>query len=139
MEIWGMSISLTFALSVWAAVLSTVLSFLKIQEYWINRFKIDISLIYRSHPELGNDISIKNLSSKPILLESMEIYSKKGIWPFSKITYLWTPEDSWLNARIESIDTKVYTFSEADYFSWSRKDIYVRLHVAGKRIIDRKI
>jgi len=139
MEVQGIQIDAQLLLALWGAILSSILSFCKIIEYWGNRFKIQISWIFRGDIEMGHDISITNLSSKPILLEYMEIFSKKGIWPFVHENYFWSPEDYWLNAKIEPSDTKVYNFSESDYFGWKTKDTYVRLYFAGKKTITKKI
>lgn len=130
---------MAFLLSLWGAVLSSFLAILKISESWNNRFQIRVTWILRGSEEMGHDISIQNLSSKPVLLESMEIFSTKGIGWFGRESYIWTPEDSWLNARIQPSDTKVYNFSEGDYFGWSRKKVKVRLYFAGRKPITRKI
>lgn len=134
MEIFGIKVGLTLVLSLWGAVLSTILSILKVMEYWDNRFKIELSPILRGDAEMGHDLSIKNLSSKPVLLEYMELFMKKG----KEEKDIWSPEDSFLNARIEPHDTKMYNFSEADYFPW-KKGVYARLHFAGKKPITKSI
>ena len=126
---------ITLLLAIWGSVLSTALAGFKIFEYWNNRFKIEVSPLFRGAPELGHDISIKNLSPKPVLLEHMELYRKKG----DEIVNLWSPEDSFINARIEPYGNKVFNFSEGDYFGWNAGEVYVRLWFAGKKEITRKI
>ena len=125
---------LTFILSIWGAVLSSILSVMKIIEYWNNRFQIDVSPILRGSDDVGHDISIKNLSSKPVLLEYMEIFQKIG----NEEKRIWSPEDAFINARIDPFDSKVFNFSEADYFLW-KKGTYIRLHFAGRKTINRSI
>lgn len=139
MDILGTHYDITFLLSLWGALLSTVLSTLKIVEYWRNRFQVRISPILRGDVNMGHDISIQNLSSKPVLLEYMEIFTKTGKWPFKKEKYIWSPEDSLLNARIKPANAKVYNFSEGDYFGWNTNPVYVRLYFAGKKPITKKI
>lgn len=139
MDILGTHYEVTFLLSLWGAVLSTILSVMKLVEYWNNRFQVKISPVLRSDIDMGHDISIQNLSSKPVLLEYMEIFMQKGIWPFRQEQYFWSPEDSLLNARIEPSDAKVYNFSQGDYFSWKSKPVYVRLYFAGRKSITKKI
>jgi len=130
-----MEIDLAIVLSLWGATLSTALAAIKIYESWGGRFQIEISPIFRSSPELGNDISIKNLSSKPVLLEYFEVFSKQK----GKERSIWSPEDSWLNVRIDSNDTKVYNFSESDFFSSKHSPIYIRLYFAGQKSITKNI
>ncbi|MGB5965585.1 MAG: hypothetical protein WBF77_04790 [Sulfurimonadaceae bacterium] len=139
MDIFGTDLEVIFLLSLWGAVLSTILSVLKIVEYWNNRFQVEVGQILRGDEDLGHDISIKNLSSKPILLEYMELFTKKGNWPFRQKKYIWSPEDSWLNARIEPSDAQVYNFSGSNYFGWNNQNIYVLLYFAGKKPITKKI
>jgi len=133
MDILGNNPDLTKILACWGALLSTILCVVKLSEVWKERFNIEVDRILRGCADMGHDIGIKNLSSKPVLLEYMEIYSKKGRWPFRKRNYIWSPEDSWLNSRIEPHDTKVYNFSQGEYFPWSGRKVYIRLHFAGRK------
>lgn len=126
---------ITLLLAIWGSVLSTLLAGFKLFEYWNNRFKIEVAPLFRSVPELGHDISIKNLSPKPILLEYMEFFKKDG----ENIVYLWSPEDSFINVRIEPYDNKLFNFREGDYFGWNTDEVYIRLSFAGKKEITRKI
>jgi hypothetical protein len=135
MNIFGLEIEATTFMSVWGAILSTVLAFLKIYEYWSNRFRIEVSPVFRSIPEIGNDININNLSSKPVLLEYMELYVIND----GKEKCIWSPEDSLINVRIEPYDTKTFNFSEADYFGWDKKPVYIRLYFAGKKQITKTL
>lgn len=139
MNVFGQNLEISQLLGIWGALLSTILFILKLCETWEQRFKIEVSSITRGCVDLGHDISIKNLSSKPVLLEYLELYYKKGCFPFSKCNYIWSPEDSWLNARIEPSDSKVYNFSQGDYFSLSGKNVYMKLHFAGRKPFVKKI
>ncbi|WP_274062040.1 hypothetical protein [Vibrio parahaemolyticus] len=139
MNVFGQELEVSLLLGIWGAVLSTILFVLKLYEVWGQRFKIEVSSITRSCADQGHDISIKNLSAKPVLLEYLELYSKKGWLPFSKESYIWSPEDSWLNARIEPSDKKVYNFNQGNYFSLSGKKVYVRLHFAGRKPFVKKV
>jgi len=128
-------IELSMILSIWAAALSTILAAIKIWESWSSRFKIEVSSILRSRVDMGNDVSITNVSSRPVLLEYMEVYSVKN----KKRQCIYSPEDSWLNVRIEPQSTKVYNFSEGEYFSSGRSPVYIRLHFAGKKPLTKRI
>lgn len=135
MEIFDIQIDITFLLAITGALLSIILTGLRIKEYWDNKFKIEIDPIIRSAAEYGHDISIKNLSSKPVLLEYMEIYTKEE----EEERCVWSPEDMFLNDRIEPLDAKVYHFSGAHYFRWKHNNTYIHLHFAGRKPIVKKI
>ncbi len=139
MDVFGIELEISLLLGIWGALLSTILFVLKLYEVWGQRFQIEVSSITRSCVDLGHDISIKNLSSKPVLLEYLELYSKKRWHPFSKHSYIWSPEDSWLDARIEPFGKKVYNFNQGDYFSLSGKKVYIRLHFAGRKPFVKKV
>ncbi len=130
---------ITLILSLWGAILSTILTILKFFEYWNNRFRININTIFRSEANCGHDISISNLSSKPILLEYMELFTLKGKWFFKKEHNIWSPEDLIINERIEPSNTKLYNFRQGDYFQWNNKTIYIKLYFIGKKPIIQKI
>jgi hypothetical protein len=73
-------------LAYWGAVVSTILAFIKIKDAWNNRFQIDIIAVFRDNADYGHEISIQNLSGKPVLLNDIELfYKNKGFWPFKKI------------------------------------------------------
>jgi len=134
MDIFGVKIELTFLLSLWGAILSSALAILKLSEYRNNRFRIEVSPVLRGCAVQGHDISIQNISSKPVLLIYMEIFRTKDGEEYC----IWSPEDSLLNARIEPYDCKVYNFSEAEYFTWE-KGVCIRLCFAGKKPIIKNI
>ncbi|MCU8116142.1 hypothetical protein M2H36_21440 [Vibrio vulnificus] len=134
-----MSIDLSVLLSIWGAVLSTVLAFLKIKEVYNNRFKVGTSHVFRSDEEYGNEISIQNLSSTPILLNYMEVYYRpKGFLSWFKTPkQIWSPEDEILNDRIEPHSGVTFSFIHGDHFTWENRKIYVRLYFAGKKAFEK--
>tara|TARA_R110000851_G_C13083120_1_gene565998 strand:- start:1265 stop:1684 length:420 start_codon:yes stop_codon:yes gene_type:complete len=133
-------ITLPLILSLWGAVLSSILGLIKIKEAWSNRFKIEIISMFRSDPDYGNDIVIQNLSGKAVLLNYMELFYKKdGFLPFKKEIELWSPEDELLNSKIESQSNKPFTFALGDHFTTESKTIYVRLYFAGNKEIVKKV
>lgn len=126
----------TQILALWGAVISTLLAILKVTEYWSNRFRIGISFVFRGHPNIGNDVTVQNLSRDSILLDYIEIYQKKGVWPFCKSLLLWSPEDETLNRRIEGKSGVKFNFREMDYFEPKKNSrLYIKLFVAGRRPI----
>ena len=126
-------------LSLWGAVLSTTLAFLKLRELWNQRFKIKTNHVFRSDPYEGNEIHIQNLSSKPVLLEYMVLFYKKGSWWKTEKKRIWSPEDSILNFKIEPFSAKSFNFTEFEHFSWKGKTIYAKLSFAGRKEIVKKI
>ncbi|CAH1546168.1 MULTISPECIES: hypothetical protein [Vibrio] len=136
-----MSIDLSVVLSIWGAVVSTGLAFLKIKEVYNNRFKVGTSYVFRSDAEYGNEISIQNLSNTPILLNYMEVYYRpKGLlsW-FEAPKQLWSPEDEMLNDRIEPHSGVTFPFAHGDHFTWENRKIYVRLYFAGKKAFEKRV
>jgi hypothetical protein len=132
-------ITLPLILSAWGAILSSILAFIKIAEALGNRFKIGTDYMFRGDPGSGNEISIQNLSGKPVLLTYIQLFYKKESWfPFQKKYELWSPEDELLNSKIESNSSKTFNFTRGDYFSTNDRIIYARLYFAGdKKIIKR--
>lgn len=136
-----MSINLSEWLSLWGALLSTVLAFLKIKEEYNNWFRIGTSYVFCDDDKYGNDISIQNLSNTPVLLDYMVVYSiPKGFFSFfSSKDEIWSPEDEILNDRIEPQAAKIYHFVNFEHFDWKNKKIYVKLNFAGKKVIVKRI
>jgi hypothetical protein len=133
-------ITLPLLLSLWGAALSSILALIKITEVWGNRFKIEISYMFRSDPDYGNDVSIQNLSGKPVLLNYMELFYKNdGLWPFKKSFPLWSPEDELITSKIDSQSSKSFCFAQGEHFITEGKTIYVRLYFAGNREIVKKV
>ena len=129
-------------LALWGAGLSTILFTLKAIEYWKNRFRIDVSYNFTTDENIGNQISIINLSSKPIIIEYIELYyrdSQNIFKVFSKKHSLWSPDDYFIS-RILPNDKKTFTFSESDYFQWKNKAIFISIKIAGiKGLIHKKL
>jgi hypothetical protein len=136
-----MSIDLSVLLSIWGAVVSTALAFLKIKEVYSNRFKVGTSYVFRSDEKHGNDISIQNLSSTTILLIYMEVYYRpKGFLSWIKAPkQIWSPEDEMLNKRIEPHSEVTFHFFDGEHFTWKKRKIYVRLCFAGKKEFEKRV
>ena len=140
MEVFGLEITPTLGLSLWGAALSTILGVFKIKEYMEARFKVGTSYVWRSDEYLGNDIVVQNLSSKPVLLDYMEVfYIKKSGWFKKEKVVLWSPEDETLNIKIDSLAGEKFTFNESNYFSTTGKEIYLQLFFAGKKAIEKSV
>ncbi|WP_156139400.1 hypothetical protein [Aeromonas diversa] len=136
-----MSFDLPTVLSVWGALLSTTLAFLRVKEYWSGRFKIELNYVFRSDPVSGNEISVQNLSGKPVLLNYMDLfYHKKGWWPLIKEDKeLWSPEDELINQKIDPHSEKTFCFARGDHFCHKDKVIYARLYFAGRKVMVQRV
>lgn len=132
MEVLGTKITLTMMLALWGATLSTVLGLLRIFDAWRNRFRVNVDYVWRSDPYEGDEISIQNLSGKPILLTHLKVHEKDK-------KCLWHPEDTLLQKRIESFETERFVFSESDFFHAMGKRIVVELHFAGRKPLFKSV
>ena len=128
----------------WGAVLSTLLALAKLFELWRERFRIDVGYGFTGDDHQGNDIHIRNLSSKPITLGYWELFYRPHLWPLKKDSYIASPEADTYDLKIEPHSSKTLNFSGPDHFSWSWKAmkgrrIYIRLHIAGRRPVLKRV
>lgn len=65
----------------WGAVLSTLLALAKLGELWRDRFQVEISFNFTSNPEIGNEILVRNLSSRTFILADWELLYGTGRRP----------------------------------------------------------
>ncbi len=124
----------------WGAGLSTLLAVVKILELWRDRFQIDVSYNFTSSESIGNEILIRNLSNRPLILTHWELLYCSGRWPRRSFEPLESAEFDSGDRRLEPYATHTLHFAEANYFSSSPKAlkgrrIFVLLHVAGRRPI----
>tara|TARA_R110001599_G_scaffold352323_1_gene586711 strand:+ start:632 stop:1057 length:426 start_codon:yes stop_codon:yes gene_type:complete len=128
----------------WGAGLSTVLALIKIGELWRDRFRIDIGHKFTSEPDIGNEIYIRNLSGKPIILGFWELFYRPHLWPIKKDSYIDSPEDEAYDLKIDPHSSETISFSGANYFysGWKAmkgRRIYIRLHIAGRRPVLKRV
>jgi len=128
----------------WGAGLSTLLAIVKLWELWRDRFRIDVDYNFSSNPENGNEILIRNLCANPVILTYWDLLYGSGIWPFRKFSFIELPDLGASDIQIEPHSSKTFSFSEENYFSWGAKSlngrkIYIRLHVAGRRPVLKKV
>lgn len=127
----------------WGAGLSTLLALVKLWELWRDRFRIDVGFSWTGEPSIGNDIYIRNLSSKPVILTYWELFSRHHLWPIKKDSFIDSQEE-YADTQINSHSSKALHFSDLDYFDWGGtamkgRDIYIKLHVAGRRPIIKRV
>ncbi|WP_067987333.1 hypothetical protein [Neptuniibacter pectenicola] len=128
----------------WGAILSTLLACIKVWEIWSNRFRLDIGHNFTSDPIQGNDILIRNLSSKPIILEYWELHYCSRWWLLRKFEEFESPGPDACDSRIEAHSSKTLSFREQYHFSWSDKalkgrSIYIKIYIAGRKPFYRKV
>ena len=141
----GVTESLTVWLAIWGAVLSTFLGVLRAREFWKERFRIDIGVMLTGSVELGNTVTIRNLSGKPVIVEYWELVWRSGWWPRRKESLLDSPGEFARDIQIAPGASQSLQFSGPDYFDWGvcalkGRSIFVSLHIAGrKRRVLRKV
>jgi hypothetical protein len=129
----------------WGAVLSTLLALAKLWELWRDRFQIEISRNFTSSPEIGNEILIRNLSSRAFILAHWELIYGTGRWPARRFTPLASPDyyDAG-DLRVEPHSTHTLPFRDEEHFDWGvdalkGRRLFIRLHIAGRRPILRLV
>ena len=128
----------------WGAGLSTLLALVKLGELWRDRFRIDVGRGLTSDPGMGNDIHIRNLSGKPIILAYWDLFYRPHLWPLRKDSYIKSPEDDAHDIQIGPHSSMTLHFIGMDHFDWGWKAmkgrrIYIRLHIAGRRPILKRV
>lgn len=122
----------------WGAGLSTLLAIVKLFEFWRDRFRIEISHNFTTSESIGNEVLIRNLSSRPLILTHWELFYCSGFWPRRKFESIESAGFDSGDHRLEPYATHTLHFSEQCYFSWGHKvlngrRILIRLNVAGRR------
>lgn len=101
----------------WGAALSTLLALVKLWELWNARFRIEVGYNFTSEPDIGNEVFIRNLSSKPIILSYWELLYGSGFLPFRKLEEFESPGPDASDIRIEAHSSEIFTFAEASHFA----------------------
>lgn len=124
----------------WGAALSTSLALIKIWEIWRARRRLDYGYNFTDDPKIGNEITIRNLSSTAIIISYWELVWLKSKWyGFKKEeTKTITAEHDFSDWIIAPHSSQKLTFSEGHYFSWSGKanfgtKLYLRVMIAGEK------
>ncbi|HHQ4643296.1 TPA: hypothetical protein ACSP3W_001559 [Aeromonas veronii] len=125
-------------LAAWGAGLSTLLAGVKLWEMWRNYFRVEAAYNLTSSVTVGNEIYIRNLNNRPIMLEHWVLEWRKGLWPFYKIETIFEAEDISEGRRIEAHDSMTIRFVDEYYFSTGKhleegKRLYIKLYFVGKR------
>ncbi|KAA2241520.1 hypothetical protein F0L74_16630 [Chitinophaga agrisoli] len=127
--------TLPVILSIWGAVLSTVLFGIKIFETYRDRNRLLISY-YFGVTQHENQIIIANPSKTPAMIDYYELFwGRRRLWRTKVLKEIFSPDDC-ANITIPSYSKHVLTFSDEDYFNWDtpsikNSKIYIRLYVVG--------
>lgn len=105
---------------------------------WRKRFRIEIAWFFTTCSERGNEIIIRNLGDRPVILIYWELLWVSGWRTLWKKTPFRLPEEEIADVRIDAQSSYKLLFAEADHFAWGPTDlrgrkIYIRLWFAGRR------
>jgi hypothetical protein len=122
----------------WGAGLSTLLAVVKLFELWRDRFRVDVSYNFTGSESIGNEILIRNISSRPLILAHWELLYCSGRWPRRQFESFESAEFDAGDRKLEPYATHTLHFSDANYFSWGHKvlngrRILIRLDIAGRK------
>jgi hypothetical protein len=128
----------------WGAVLSTLLALAKLWELWRDRFQVEVSGNFTGNPEIGNEVLVRNLSGRTLILAYWELLYGTGHWPARRFSPLANPDYDEGDRRIEPHSTHTLRFCDDNYFDWgvsalNGRRIFIRLHIAGRRPIVRLV
>jgi len=132
------------AIAWWGAGLSTLLALIKLWELWRDRFRLQVGYNFRGNEDLGNEVIIRNLSMRPVVLTYWELLYCSGRLPNRTFETLRDPGADAMDIQIAPHTSYTLTFAEQDHFAWGAtalnvRAIYLRLHLAGRRPILRKV
>ncbi len=131
-------------MAVWGGLLSTGLAGIKVFEWWRDRDRLDISFGSSSSVEHGNQIQIRNLSSRPIIIKHWELFFARDPKGKNDCEFVDHADYDDGDLTIPAHTSKQWNFCEERYFSTSDKhlrgrSIYLRLCIAGRKDLTTKL
>jgi hypothetical protein len=131
-------------MAVWGGLLSTGLAGIKVFEWWRDRDRLDISFCSSSSVEHGNQIQIRNLSSRPIIIKHWELFFARDPKGKNDCEFVDHADYDDGDLTIPAHTSKQWNFCEERYFSTSDKhlrgrSIYLRLCIAGRKDLTTKL
>jgi hypothetical protein len=122
-------------IAIWAATISTILAVVKLWEIFCQRFRMDVGSSLTSSSEIGNEIHLRNLAARPMILTHWELERADGTWPFRRYSAFCSPEGFSHDIRIEPDSSKTLSFTGIDHFDWgvNAKPTFIKLHFSGRR------
>lgn len=129
----------------WGAGLSTLLAIVKLAELWRDRFRVVIGYRFTSDSHVGNDILIRNLSNRPLILGHWQLLHCSGYWPRRHFFDIESADlEANSDVHIAPHSTFTLNFCGADHFDWhadalNGQRIFIRLHIVGRRPVLRLV
>lgn len=122
----------------WGAGLSTLLALVKFYELWRDRARVEVSYNFTGDVNIGNEVFIRNLSNRPVILTHWELLYCSGRWPRRNFTPLESADFDTGDRRVEPYATHILHFAKQKYFGWGYKAlngrrIFILLHIAGRK------
>lgn len=124
----------------WGAGLSTLLAVVKLYELWQDRFRVDVSYNFTSSESIGNEVLIRNLSNRSLILTHWELLYCSGRWPRRSFEPFASADFDAGDHKLEPYATYTLHFAEENHFSTNHKAlngrrIIIRLQIAGRKPI----
>lgn len=122
-----------------------MLAIVKLAELWRDRFRVVVGYKFTSAVDVGNDILIRNLSNRPLILGHWELLYCSGYWPRRVFEELESADfESSSDRRIDPHTTSILNFSGPSHFDWgvdalNGRRIFIRLHVVGRKPVLRLV
>ncbi|HDN9016081.1 TPA: hypothetical protein P2I01_002970 [Aeromonas salmonicida] len=132
-----------YTVSEWAAIGTVIISAIallmqmKIKIKTEPNCKIEASYTLTSSEVQGNEIYIRNLNDRPIIIEHWVLEWHKGRWPFKKVDIIEMSQDFSAGRTIEAYSSMTLRFADEHYFSTRQlsegKKLYIKLYVVGNK------
>ncbi len=124
-------------LALWGAVLSTSLALVKGWEVWKERSRIEIGYGFHGLPDIGNTITVRNLSGTPFTITYWELQFSKRAGLFWKVYNSESPGADNCDIFVDGHKNHEFCFSEENHFPFGKalngKRLYLVLYIAGKK------
>lgn len=134
---------LTQILAVWGSALSTILAGVKVWEVWNNRLKIDVSAKWTGSEDIGHSITIRNLSSFPVMLVGWELFYRQQKFLIPQVELIEKNDFDWSDVTINPVSVLSLDFNGQDYFSTRKTSegnvICIKLYFSRHKAITRQI
>ena len=123
-------------LSIWAALLSTILAVIKVWETWQKRMRLQTGYNFTSDPDIGNEVIIQNPSDTPVMISYWELLWARRSWPKLRSTNGRFPDEGRCDITIAPHSSHTLRFVGEDHWD-GRPDggqkLFLRLHIVGRR------
>ncbi len=127
--------SITDYLSIYGAVLSTLLAIFKIYDIYQNRFRLEVSHSFTTSYEIGNSIGVYNASGKPVTITAykLQFFDKQNVIGWKIAHTINVPDDEDLiSIKINPYTQTTLNFRDQDHFDWGTQKICILFHIAGR-------